>query len=191
VDRYYIERFLDEHRADITGQVLEVKDDDYTRQFGREVARSEVLDIDPRNPAATVVADLAAADAVPDDSFDCLLLTQTLQLIYETRAAVGHAWRILRPGGVLLATVPVVSRVLPTREYLKDYWRFTAASCTALFGERFGPEQVTVRARGNVLTCIAFLAGMAHEELSPRELDSDDPDFPLLVTVRAVKAAAR
>src|SRR5215216_119227 len=34
VDRWYIERFLQEHRADITGRVLEVKDSGYTDRFG-------------------------------------------------------------------------------------------------------------------------------------------------------------
>jgi hypothetical protein len=91
---------------------------------------------------------------------------------------------------VLLATVPVVSRVLPEVDFLRDYWRFTGPSCLALFGEQFGPGQVAVRPRGNVLSSIAFLAGMAHEELSARELDADDPAFPLIVTVRAVKAGS-
>jgi hypothetical protein len=59
-----------------------------------------------------------------------------------------------------------------------------------LFGEAFGPPQVTVRARGNVLSSIAFLAGMAYEELSRAELETDDPAFPLIVTVRAVKAGS-
>jgi SAM-dependent methyltransferase len=149
---------------------------------------ADVLDADARNPQATVIADLAAADNVPANSYDCFILTQTLQLIYDTRAALRHAARVLRPGGVLLVTVPVVSRVLPNVEFLRDYWRFTEASCAALFGEQFGPTQVTVRGRGNVLSSIAFLAGMAHEELTRRELETDDPAFPLVVTVRAVKA---
>ena len=38
-----------------------------------------------------------------------------------------------------------------------DNWRFTAASCGALFGQVFGVEGVTLRAYGNVLTGIAFL----------------------------------
>jgi SAM-dependent methyltransferase len=189
VDRYYIERFLDAHRGDIRGRVLEVKDSAYTRQFGGEaVAVADVLDADARNPQATIIADLAAADNVPANSYDCLILTQTLQLIYDTRAALRHAARVLRPGGVLLVSVPVVSQIMPNVEFLRDYWRFTEASCTALFGEQFGPAQVTVRARGNVLSSIAFLAGMAHEELTRRELETDDPAFPLVVTVRAVKA---
>src|SRR5690606_28448862 len=49
VDRYYIENFLEEHRQDIRGRVLEVKDSDYTDRYGTAVERREVLDIDPAN----------------------------------------------------------------------------------------------------------------------------------------------
>jgi SAM-dependent methyltransferase len=186
VDRHYIESFLEEHRADVRGRVLEVQDSGYTDRYGTGVERRDVLDIDPRNPKATIVADLAAADAVPADSFDCFILTQTLHLIYDFRAALGHARRVLRPGGVLLATLPVVSRV-SRGAAASDYWRFTPASASALFGEAFGPERVAVRAYGNVLAGLAFLSGMAAEELSPRELETRDEHFPVLVGVRAVK----
>lgn len=184
VDRYYVERFLEEHRGDIRGRVLEVKDNGYTARYGTGVERSDVLDIDPSNPAATVIADLTAAGAIPPDLFDCFVLTQTLQFIYETRAAIAHAHRILRPGGVLLVTVPAVSRL---DRRLADYWRFTGASCSALFGEVFGAEQVTVRSYGNVLAAITFLTGMAYEELSRRELETHDALFPVIIAVRAVK----
>src|SRR3954451_1583936 len=104
VDRYYIERFLHEHRTDIRGRVLEVKDAGYTTRFGVGVSASAVLDVDATNPHATIVADLAWADGVGSESFDCFVLTQTLQLIPDLRAALVHARRLLRPGGVLLAT---------------------------------------------------------------------------------------
>jgi SAM-dependent methyltransferase len=187
VDRYYIEHFLNENRSAIRGRVLEIKDSKYTNQFGIEVTKRDVLDVDPANRNATIVADLATADDVAADTFDCFILTQTLQLIYDTRAAIAHAHRVLRPGGVLLCTVPCVSRIVPGCGD-SDYWRFTRASCARLFGDVFEGEQVTVRTYGNVLTAIAFLTGMATEELRRRELDYDDPDFPLIVTVRADKA---
>src|SRR5205085_959668 len=66
IDRLYIEGFLREHAADIHGRVLEVKDDEYARAFGRELDRVDVLDVDPANPVATLVADLASTDAVPE-----------------------------------------------------------------------------------------------------------------------------
>lgn len=186
VDRHYIEGFLEEHRRDVRGRVLEVQDSGYTDRFGTGVERRDVLDVDPQNPKATIVADLAAADAVPADSFDCFILTQTLHLIYDFRAALEHARRVLRPGGVLLATLPVVSRV-SRGAAANDYWRFTPASASALFGGVFGPERVAVQSYGNVLAAVAFLSGMAREELSARDLETRDEHFPVIVGVRAVK----
>lgn len=109
IDRYYIEQFLARHGGDIRGAVLAVKDDTYTRRFARGVDRADVVDIDPANPRATIHADLADARSIADGSFDCVILTQTLHLIYDVEAVVRHAHRILRPGGIFLATVPVVS----------------------------------------------------------------------------------
>ena len=188
VDRYYIEKFLDYSRSAIRGRVLEVKDSTYTDRFGSQVEQRDVLDMDAANPKATVVADLSAADGVPDNQFDCFVLTQTLQLIYDVQAAVRHCHRILRPGGTLLVTVPSVSRVVPGLGLESDFWRFTQPACARLFGDAFGPQQVTVLAYGNVLSSIAFLAGMACEELSQRELDETDEYFPVIIAVRAVKA---
>jgi SAM-dependent methyltransferase len=188
LDRYYIEHFLAGASNVIRGRVLEVMNADYTRRFGTAVERSDVLDIDPANPAATIVADLANADDIPSETFDCFILTQTLQYIYEIRSAVGHAHRILRPGGTLLCTVPTVSRIA-RRELQSEYWRLTTAACSRLFGDVFAGGVVEVRSHGNVLTAVAFLVGMAREELSSRELDRDDPFFPVIVTVQARKAA--
>jgi hypothetical protein len=187
IDRYYIERFLAAERDAIRGCVLEVMNRDYTERFGTEVEHSDVLDVDPENATATIVADLAAANAVPSAMYDCFILTQTLQYIYDVKAAVGHAHRILRPGGTLLCTVPVASRIA-RRQLESEYWRVTPAACSRLFGDVFAEGDVAVRARGNVLAVVAFLVGMAAEELSPRELEGDDPFFPLVVTVRATKA---
>ena len=185
VDRYYIDTFLEAQRTDIHGRVLEILNSEYTRRLGSGIDRAEILDIDPANQQATIVADLAAADSIPSDSFDCFILTQTLQLIYDVKSAIAHSHRILRPDGVLLVTIPAVSR-LAGDGYI-DYWRFTPASCARLFGEVFGAEQVRITAYGNVLSAVAFLEGMAYEELSRRELDVMDERFPVLLAIRAVK----
>jgi SAM-dependent methyltransferase len=186
IDRYYIEKFLEEHRGDVTGHVVELLDDGYTRRFGVGVSERDVLDIDPANDAATIVADLTAADGVATETFDCFLLVQTLHFIYDVRAAVAHAHRTLKPGGVLLCTEPAVSRI-SARSLDSEYWRFTAASCKRMFGDVFGPGQVEVRSYGNVLAAIGFLTGLAYEELSGPELDEHDPFFPVIVAVRAQK----
>ena len=188
IDRHYIWRFLDAHREDIHGHVLEVKDSAYVDTFGEAVTRVDVLDIDETNSDATIVADLCAADAVPSDEFDCIVLTQTLQFTFDVAAAIGHVHRMLRPGGVLLSTVPSIiktDRVLMNQ----DYWRFTMPTCRRLFGDLFGADHVEVNSYGNVLTAVAFLMGMAQEELSLAELDTRDDRFPVVISVRAVKTA--
>lgn len=187
IDRYYIERFLDRNRQSISGDVLEIKHSMYTDRFGAGVRERNVLDINPANERATTIADLARAGSVPDRSFDCFILTQTLQFVYDLPAAVSHCNRILRPGGVLLCTLPSVSRI-DSGALENEHWRFTAASCRRLFGEAFDGE-VVVTSHGNALTCVAFLAGIAAEELGERRLDRDDDYFPLLLTVRAARAA--
>jgi SAM-dependent methyltransferase len=187
IDRYYIERFLAEHAGDIRGRALEIRNADYVTRFGRGVTRADVLDIDASNPRATIVADLTAAVHVAPGQFDCFVLTQTLQFIYDVRAAVTQAHRLLAPGGVLLATLPVVSRIAPRYGLEIDYWRFTAASCRRLFGDAFGAGQVEVRTYGNVLAAMAFLEGAALEEIPREKLDVDDPYHPVVVAVRAEK----
>ncbi len=187
VDRYYINQFLAAHQADINGRVLEVKECIYATRFGSGLERVDVLDINPTNPKATVIADLAAACDIPSDQFDCFILTQTLQFIPDHESALRHAYRILRPGGVLLATVPCVSRLAPRYGLENDFWRYTPAGCKRLFGQVFGDDHVQVQSFGNVLTAMAFLTGMAAEELSPAELDCHDKYFPVVIGLRAVK----
>jgi SAM-dependent methyltransferase len=188
VDRYYIESFLARWQADIRGRVLEVGDDTYTRRFGGEqVSQADILHVSRENPQATIIADLADAPHIPDDSFDCLVLTQTLHLIYDLPAAIGTAARILKPGGVLLATVPGISQ-LDSGEWSGTwFWSLTPHSAHRLFGSAFPPERVLVQSFGNVLAAISFLHGLAVSELSPQELDHNDPAYPLVVAVRAVK----
>jgi hypothetical protein len=80
-----------------------------------------------------------------------------------------------------------VSQISRAADLENDFWRFTADSCSALLNPLFGKENVTLRSYGNVLACIGFLSGMAHEELSAQELNEHDEHFPLIVAVRAVK----
>jgi SAM-dependent methyltransferase len=190
VDRYYIEKFLDRHAADIHGRVLEIGDDRYTKQYGgAKVAHSDVLNLTPHDPASTIVADLANADSVPSGAFDCLIVTQTLQFIYDLGTAVSHLHRILKTGGVLLATVPGISQISRyDMDRWGDFWRFTTLSARRLFQDRFLEANLTVEAYGNVLAAIAFLEGLASRELTREELDHRDADYEVLISVRAVKA---
>lgn len=199
IDRYYIEHFLRRHSGvdgygagDIRGRVLEVGDASYTRKFGAEkaVERIDVLSADPANPAGTIVADLSAGDGISADAFDCIICTQTLQFIYDLRGAVRSLHRALRPGGVVLATMHGIGQISrPDDDLWGEYWRFTSRSARRLFEDVFAAEDVSVEAYGNVLAATAYLHGLAAEDLRREELDLRDPDYELVVTVRAVKRA--
>ncbi|NEO38549.1 MAG: class I SAM-dependent methyltransferase [Moorea sp. SIOASIH] len=189
MDRYYIEAFLQTHAEDILGSVLEIGEAVYTRQFGCDrVTQIHVLHAQAGNPQATVVGDLATGQGLPTEAFDCMILTQTLLVIYDVHSAIANCYAALKPGGVLLATFPGISQISRyDMDRWGDYWRFTDASARRLFGDVFGHDQVRVNTYGNVLSACAFLQGLATQELKAQELDYHDPDYQLLITVRAVK----
>ena len=192
IDRYYIESFLARHALDIHGHVLEVADNTYTRQFGgRRVHLSDVLHVSPDHPGATLCVDLTNAAHMPSETFDCIIFTQTLQFIYDVRAALHTLCRILKPGGVLLATCHGISQIARwDMDHWGEYWRFTSLSAGKLVTEAFPAASVTVQAYGNVLAAMAFLHGLVAEELRQEELDYCDPDYEVLITIRAVKPSA-
>jgi len=185
IDRYYIDKFLEKCRADVRGRVLEVKDPLYTLLYGTNVERSDVVDVRADNKSATLVADLSSPESLPADTYDCFVLTQTIHIIFDTARVLANARRTLRPGGVLLSSMPCVSRIDPESGLQGDSWRFTPASARRLFEQEFGEGNVVVVSFGNVLACTSFLLGLAAAELTPQELDYHDPYFPLIVCVRA------
>lgn len=192
IDRYYIEQFLLKHQQDVSGRCLELGDATYIEKFGGDrVEKIDVLHVVPGNPDATIIADLTDADHVPSDQFDCIIFTQSLQMIYEMRVALRTLHRILRPGGVLLLTSHGISKIGRRlgRDGWGEYWHITAQSAEAMFAETFPGAEVEVGTYGNVLSATCSLHGLCVEEIAKEDLDVCDPDFEVLVTVRAVKAA--
>jgi SAM-dependent methyltransferase len=189
IDRFYVDAFLQRYSADVHGRVLEVGDDSYTRRFGgTRVESSEVLHAAPGNPLATYVADLTDAPQLPSLAFDCMICTQTLFVVNDLRAAFSTIHRILKPGGVLLATFPGISQIYTDEQGLwPDYWRFTLDSVRWLASHDFAPSDVLAHSYGNVWTATAFLYGIAAEELAREELEYRDEAYQLLVGLRAVK----
>jgi SAM-dependent methyltransferase len=189
IDRVYVERFVGDHAEDIRGRVLEIAAPDYTTRFGTGVERVDILMATEGNPKATIVGDLTDAPQIPTDSFDCAIVTQTLQFVWDTRAALATLHRILAPGGVLLATVPGLTKISPPEdEEYGEWWHFTARSARRLAEEAFGEGSVEVRAYGNVLSAAAFLYGLAESDLRPDELDARDRLYEVTIGLRAVKS---
>lgn len=186
IDRHFIESFLERHRRSIHGCVLEIKNSNYSKRFGTDIEKSDVLDIDDTNTQATVIADLQHAGHIADNQYDCFILTQTLQYVFDLKSAIAHCRRILRPGGVLLVTVPTILLMDP--DFVGgEYWRLTGAACEKLFGDEFGPTNIVVETFGNYATTSGALAGMAVEDLESGDFQTFDPQYPLLACVAATK----
>ncbi len=121
-----------------------------------------------------------------------MICTQTLPFIYDVHRAVRTVHRILAPGGVLLATFAGISQISRyDMDRWGDYWRFTTRSAERLFGEVFAENAVEVHSYGNVLAATAFLHGLCVDELRVPELEHNDPDYPLVIAVRCVKARSQ
>lgn len=70
-----------------------------------------------QSPASYVTADLFASDVdrreniesltIPDNSFDIIICSHVLEHV-DDRAAIGELYRVLRPGGLLIAMFPII-----------------------------------------------------------------------------------
>jgi hypothetical protein len=190
VDRFYIERFLKQNSELIRGRVLEVQERTYIDWFGTGVEQADVLHAAPGNPKATLVGDLTTGAGIPQDAYDCIVLTQTLPFIWDVPAAIRGTRAALKPGGTLLATMPGISQI--SREDARDWgdwWRFTSMSAKRLFEEEYGPDNVETEVHGNVVAACALLYGLAQEELTQEELELRQEDYEVIVTIKARRAA--
>ncbi len=188
IDRVYIGQFMERHAMDIRGRALEIAGDEYISRYGRDVRQTDILDVLESNPRATIVADLVDASVIPDNTFDCVVVTQVLLLVYDVRAALETCRRILVPGGVLLATTAGITRLAPIESKLfGQWWHLTSMSAKRVTEEVFGAGNVEVESFGNVLTAAAFLYGLGAWDVDPEELAVHDPAFEVTIGIRAVK----
>ncbi|HVM73246.1 MAG TPA: glycosyltransferase [Anaerolineales bacterium] len=192
IDSYYIEAFLERHGADIKGQVLEAGDSRYTRKFGgSQVSNAVVLGAGRGDkPGTGRLHWMAGGEELPHAAFDCLILPNSLSLIYDVESGIKNAYAALKPGGVLLATLPGIRQISHIdRNKAKEFWRFTDLSVEELFGKVFGRGNVEIETYGNVLAASALLFGLESHELQKDELDFNDPDYEVVISVRAIKKA--
>jgi len=176
IDRYYTEVFFQRHSSDIQGQVMEIGDSGLMRLFGGDhITQSTVMAADHDRD-------------FPRRAFDCLIHAQAFSSTYDFKSAIQDAYAVLKPGGILLVTLPGISQIRrPEMEQIGDYWRFTDASVKKMFGDVFGSENIMVETYGNVLAASALLFGLESHELKKEELDFNDPDYQVIIAVRAVK----
>ncbi|MDD4992426.1 MAG: methyltransferase domain-containing protein [Paludibacter sp.] len=192
IARYYIDNFMANSALDIKGSILEIGDDTYTNRFGHNIVHSDVLHVVTGNPKATIVTDLCTDTSISENQYDCIIMPQTLQFIYDFRLALKRTHEILKPGGALLVTLSGISQISKyDMERWGEYWRFTSKSTTMLFEEFFPSENIQIETHGNLLSAIALLEGLASRELKKSELDFQDSNYEVTITVRAIKGNNR
>ena len=186
IDRYFIEQFLDAHSSDVRGHVLEVGDDTYSRRFGgKRIGRQDVLHLEPNREGVTIAGDLSVTGTLPLNTFDCIILTQTLHLILDVEAAVRELRRALKPDGTLLLTVPGVSSVDRYGWGKRWCWSMTEHALGTMLSRAFEPNDVSVKTYGNLFAATAFIHGAAVEDTGKARLDPTDAAYPVLVAARA------
>jgi peptidoglycan/xylan/chitin deacetylase (PgdA/CDA1 family)/SAM-dependent methyltransferase len=185
--RYYIDRFFGEFRKDVRGRVLEFQNDQYASRFGGEnIERLDILHKEGsgHSKRATIIADLTRPNNIPSGYYDCIICTRVLHIVKDLPEMLSEIRRILRPGGVLLAAVPMTDMIEP---WWHELWRFTPEGFGSLVGGCFGGENVQIRAYGNSLIAAAAMRGLTAEEFSRHELDTLDGRFTIEVCARAIK----
>lgn len=186
VDRFYLDRFLAEHARAITGRVLEIQHTGYTRKYGSGLLTTDTVDINPTF-APTYVCDLAQADIIPSNAYDCFLLPNTLCVLRDIRNCMRHMIRVVKPGGVVLAATAALGPLEPGNG---DYWRMSASGWSEFAAEVWKGHDVQITGHGNCVAAVAATLGLAQEELTREELTHQDDRYPVLVTLYCRKSSA-
>jgi hypothetical protein len=189
IDRYYIEKFLESNSDYIKGNIVEIAENTYSKKFCAAIEKSKLNILHYSNvEGAKYIGDLTDTSSLPENEFDCFICTQTFNFIFDLKSAIHGSHYLLKEGGVLLATLGGISQISKyDMDRWGDYWRFTVLSAKKLFEEVYGEGKVEVSSYGNVLSSIAFLEGISSGELKAEELDANDINYQLLITVKAIK----
>jgi hypothetical protein len=124
IDRIYIEDYLSKNKQNIKGNVCEVADNTYSKKFGTNVSKYEILHYTDDNQNATIIGDLSDISTIPQNKIDCFILTQTLNFIYDFENAIkGLHYMLMREGVHLLqfqALVRLVDMIMRDGEIIGD-----------------------------------------------------------------------
>ena len=187
IDRAYIDNFLENNKTDISRDVMEIAEDIYTVRYGTEVKKSYILHVNGWNNS--IKGNLATGEGIQSNLVDCIICTQTIQMIYEIEDALKNIYKLLKKDGVALITIHGISQ-LSMGDYNNwgEYWRITAKTAFRLAESAgFEPDNINVESFGNVKTVMCFLYGMCQEQLNKDDFMYNDEQFPLMICMRVKK----
>lgn len=187
IDRYYINKFIQNHQNDLYGTVMEVAEPRYIRLFDNGKIEHELI-IHVEGWDGAIKANLESGDGLSIESVDCFICTQTLQYVYDLRAAMKTIYALLKPNGVALITVPGIKPIsLYDDAHWDDYWSFTKKAVIRLFHDICPSGGYEVETYGNVKTAMGYLYGLCAEDLEEEDFKYCDGQYPLVVCARFQK----
>lgn len=187
VDRFYIEMFLNENKRFIKGDIMEIAEATYTNMFGNNVKSTFVLHVNGWGKNS-IKGNLETGEGIIENSIDCLICTQTLEHIFNTKATVKNIYRLLKKGGTALITVAGIKQISLYDYYnWGEFWRFTKQSMYRLLVETFEESKMEVFSYGNIKTTVAMLYGVCQEQLNKQDFEYNDEQYPLIVAARVQK----
>ena len=182
ISRYYVDQFIQSHRVNIHGDVLEIGRNVYRAFIPEENVHSfsclDILDY----PDVDIVADIQYMPQVQDERFDSIICTQVLEHIPNPFLAVKELHRVMKPGGKLFLTVPFLNNLHMEPH---DYWRFTEYSLAELL-KSF--ESVEINNCGTVYHHILATLGVHSEDISmDQNAGQIKTSFPVIISAFAKK----
>ncbi len=188
IDRYYIEKFIEEHKSDIHGDVVEIADDEYTRKFGTDISHSYILHVNGWGGENVIRGNLSTGEGIVENMADCLICTQTIQMIYDINAVAANIYKLLKPNGAALITAHGISQ-LSMYDYHNwgEYWRFTKMSAQQLFERYFDKKKIQSFSYGNMKMAVCFMYGLSQECLNMSEMECVDEQYPLIIGIAVKK----
>ncbi len=180
--RYYIDRFLEKHKSQIKGKVLEIGDRTYTERYKEKVEESYCLHFDQTfsSDEMDFYGDLRDGTGIKKDFYDCIILTQVLNFIKDIRNTPKILVDSLKPNGTLLITVSGISPISRLdMDRWGHFWNFTDAGILGMFEAE--NTECNTETYGNFKVACAFLGGMSYTELSEEDLKYVDEDFQVFI----------
>ncbi|MDE6641161.1 MAG: hypothetical protein K2K63_11605 [Acetatifactor sp.] len=179
IDRYYIEKFLENNREYIQGDVIEIEDTTYTKKYGHSLKSCFALHVEEMEDC--IKGNLETGEGIDDGMADCLICTQTLQYIYHPENAAKNMWKMLKEGGTALITMPFLCQYFEGAHSWNDYWRATPQCLKKVLAETFGEDNVEAGSLGNIKTAIGFLYGLCCDDIDEGDFDYNDKEYPVTV----------
>ncbi len=119
------------------------------RPWVEEVASTyHGLDVSAKADGVALIGDIQNLAMIVDAAYDAVLCCEVLEHVPEPSKAIQEMFRILKPGGVALITVPHLSRL---HDLPHDYYRFTSIGLGYLV-EKAGFKIVELQVKGGILT---------------------------------------